>query len=298
MPENFAPKNNTHKKYLDILSVLSSMDGLHLYSNKMEVIDYLENLIRANMPKIRMEEAKILKRVFDTKEIAYKLGSYLNFAINNHIPLTRVADQLGTSVLLRVESKKTSKRDRSIARVKSGIELLDLLRQEKKIVFKRESIRDLAKNEDEDKKSKKRSNSRDPYRIKVLDEGFATKLALAFYYPSKDIPLYTQPFLSIPDKWTEFRHEDMGDMVRNVVEGTERKFSLNKTPVVFRFMNKIRKVGFRVNKELLEIFTKCQDDSIFTHEEKDYKGVQLESILRQQNEIFRIAHSLKDFKFF
>lgn len=285
-------KDTTHGRYLELLSAFEDEAGISLKSNKQEVLDHLEVLIREVLPKIRMKECKILREIPDVEGIAYKLGSYLNFSITNSISLTKTADLLGKAVLMGFEPVTQSQRVRNITRVKIGVELLDLLRLDKKIVFRREAKRDVPKKLAKDVKVDKKKN-RSPYKIKVTDERFALKLGLAFYYPDKDRPIYTQPLLRMPPKWKHFFNPVMGEMVRNCVEGAEREFTIEKAPKVYAFMNKIRKTSFQVNEPLLWYYEQCVDDPIFTQSEKDFKPVQLASILQQQREILRIADSVR-----
>ena len=241
-----------------------------------------------------MEEAKVITLIEDVENTAYKLGSVLNFAINHSVPLTRAADMLGKTVLMGLESRKTSTRIRNITRVKVGVELLDLLRAEGMISFQREVIERTPNMTD---KAYDNAKKRAKYKIKTLDEAFAFKISLAFYYFDAEVPMFTQPLLKKPVKWKSFYHPVMGEMVRNTVEGVQWEFSLEKTPKVFKFMNKIRKTSFKVNTGLLDIYEQCLNDPIFTNEKKDFKPKQLNSILGQQNEILRIASSLGKQKF-
>ena len=292
MKYNVKFKSNTHKRYLEMLDAIR--DGVDVRAVKREIIDYLSVLIVEGLPKIQMKEAKALHKVESIEEMAYKLGSFVNFAIHNNVNLTRAADMLGKSVLLKTEDRRESTRKRSLTRVKSGIELLDLLRADKKISFRRERIDVLPEMLDKDVE---RVKGRAPYRIKILDEGFSLKLAIAFYYIDKEVPLFTQPLLSEPSDWDKFTHPVLGEMVRNLVEGAQREFSINKTPTIFNFMNKISKVSFRINQDLLAVYNECLDDSIFTNDDKDFQPIQLHSILMQQHQLLKTANSLKGNEF-
>lgn len=279
-------KSNTHSKYLDLISVLR--DDLLTKTIKQEMMDYFVPRIIEAQRKARMRDVKGFKALTDVDAIAYKLGSFLNFALNNSINLTRVASMLGRSVMMGKMSNKLSKRVRNLTEVRVGLELLDIPRADKKITYRRETIQVSPDMTDQEIKKQR---GRAPYRIKELDQAFIFKLAIAFYYPEKDRPVYTQPLLNEPSDWKEFYHDIMGEMVRHTVDGVPDKFSLYKTPKVFEFMNKIKKTSFVVNTKLLEIFEQCLNDPLFTHEGSKYKPVQLKSILEQQREIFRIARS-------
>ena len=293
-------KDNTHGRYLSLLSTFSNEEGISLRSNKQEVLDHLEALIIAKLAetgnsKLKMKEVQIL-HYLDPAEVAYKLGSFLNFALTNSISLTKTSALLGRTVLGGCEPVKQSQRDRSITRVKVGIELLDLLRMDKKVVFRREAMTEVTTPLAELVIEEKRVN-RNPYKIKIVDEAFAFKLGLAFFFPSKDRPIFTQPLMEMPWKWKSFHHPIMGEMVRNTVEGTEDHFTPEKAPSIYNFMNTIRTTSFQVNVKLLKHLIQCKNDSLFTHEKKKFTPVQLASIISQQEEIFKIAESLEETEF-
>ncbi len=289
---NVKHKSPTHGRHLQILHAIK--DGIDVFQVKRDMFSYLIPLIIDAQKGIRMAEVKVLKNLTDIEDIAYKLGSYLNFSINNGIALTRTADLLGRAVLSSHESSTLSVRKRSIARVKVGLELLDILVREKKIAFVREST---PKDPNATDKDVKDAKGRAPFKIKVIDEGFAFKIGVAFYYPEKRRPLFTFPLLEEPVDWNHFYHPVMGELVRNTVDGVHREFSLQKTPKVFEFMNKIKKTAFKVNKDLLGILNECLEDPVLTHEKKIFKFQQLQSILSQQEEVLRTADSLGDNEF-
>lgn len=299
-PKSF--KSPTHKRAVAILGALSPKAGLSVRSTKQSVIDYLLTLIEENNKRPQMpEEVKVLKYLPDLEEVAYKLGSFLNFSINNSLTLTRTCDLLGKSVLSKYESAKTNKEELHITRVKVGLELLDLLRVDKKISFRKEP---LELDPDLTDKQIEKLKGRRTWKIKVRDEDFAFKLGLSFFYIDKDVQIFTQPLLKEPADWKGFHHPLLGELVRNSVEGTAREFSIQKTPKVFEFMNHIKSTSFQVNTDLLAVFNECipihdadgnliqEGDPIFNLSQKDLSPVQRASIMRQQNEIFKIARSL------
>ncbi len=289
---NVKHKSPTHGRHLQILHALK--DGIDVFQVKRDMLSYLIPLIIDAQKGIRMAEVKVLKNLTDIEDIAFKLGSYLNFSINNSIALTRTCDLLGRAVLSGHESSTLSVRKRNIARVKVGLELLDILFREKKISRGRDTI---PKDPNATDKDVKEAKGRAPFRIKVVDEEFAFKIGIAFHYPDKRRPIYTSPLLLEPVDWTHFHHPVMGELVRNTVDGVYREFSLLKTPKVFEFMNKIKKTSFKVNKDLLGIFNECLKDPLFTHEKKTFEVQQLQSIMSQQEEVLRTADSLGESEF-
>ena len=291
-------KSPLHGRALDILGVLSPKEGISLKSLKREVLDYLIVLLREHIPKIRGNNpAKILKTLEDYEDIAHKLAALVNLSLISNMTLTKTAGIIGRIVLAGHEPVKLTTRQKNLLRVRVGIELLDMLRLEKKISFRRESPREVPQMMDKDVVPPKNKKSKAPYKIKVLDEAFIFKVSLGFYLPDKERPIYVQPLLAEPFKWEKFEHDVHGDMVRNIVPGVQKEFSIYKIPIVYEFMNRIKEVSFKVNQPLLDVYLACQEDEIFTHKRMKYKPLQLSSIMRQQNEILRVAGSLEDEEF-
>ena len=63
---------------------------------------------------------------------------------------------------------------------------------------------------------------------------------------------------------------------------------------IFKTTNKVMQVPYQINRDLLDVFNVCKDDSIFTFTDKHYTEQQLKSKTLEMEYIFKMANQLKD----
>ena len=247
----------------------------------MENLELFAEWIKDSIKGIRKKEVKILGDIAPL-ELAYKTAIGLQPSIINFRPVTQTACAIGKLVLVGLEDPESSEKVINVTRFKVGWHLINLLSEKRKIELYRGRF------------------DRDAYLIKALDDEFIDTLFWAVdINPLPDVPIYTRPSFKRPKAFTSFYHDEAGELVRKTNREAREHFSYDECPKVFDAINKHMQMGYVVNTELLDVYRACEEDDIFTLNDKEntLTEEQLVGMRREITQTLTIAKGIGDRRF-
>ena len=238
--------------------------------------DILKGLIEDSFETIRTPDVKCIKEI-DLDHLTRVVVLGLQWSLKDFKPMTNTAMQIGKQAIIPVGPfYDLTEKELSLKTFKVGYHFLHLLAKA--------NVIDIAR----DWKTK-----RDEYKIYVKNVDLVDDLIaeLGDFREAK-ITLFNEPQFVKPQPFRSFWHPKCGAMVRNTHPEVYKEFTPENTPVVFDVINKLMGTAYAINEDLLDVFSKCQQDDLFTFADKRLKKDQLTSKLRDYDAILTRAEGV------
>lgn len=232
----------------------------------MQHLQQLQQNIQNSIKSSKIRGIKKLNEV-DIDVITGNLIVMINDSSINYIPFTATACHIGDRVCKKLEVTK-------VQRFKFGAFLIECLADM--------NIVKLVKSQKEQ------------YFVEVTDILIFSELLLATYKFMKELApdLSILPQFEEPKQWRNFYNPVSGPIIRGLNSSQKQYFTYENCPEVFKTINKVQSIQWKVNKKLLKTYNLLQKDSFFTYSNTNLDEQQRESNISADKNVLLLAEEV------